>query len=79
MDKDDLFGKHLQRKNSSGTWRSKAYCLKLSESFTGLQYIVENNKLNIKYHIAYDDAGKVGIGLCSEIDGRLNWYIDKSL
>lgn len=55
----------------------KASYSKLSESFTELRDIVENNNLIIEYHIAYDDAGKVGIGLCSEIDGKLNWYIDK--
>jgi hypothetical protein len=26
--------------------------------------------------MAYDDSGKAGIELCSEIEGKVNWYID---
>ncbi len=48
----------------------------LSNSFPELKDIVEANDLTIEYHMAYDDYGKVGIGLCSEIEGTLNWYID---
>jgi hypothetical protein len=47
----------------------------LSRSFQELNDIIKGNELSIEYHIAYDDAGKTGIGLCSEIDGILNWYI----
>jgi len=28
------------------------------------------------YHISYDDSAKAGIGLCSDIEGKLHWYID---
>lgn len=48
----------------------------LSKSFTELTDIVKGNDLTIEYHMAYDDSGKTGIGLCSEIEGKLNWYID---
>jgi hypothetical protein len=48
----------------------------LSKSFNELNDIVKNNCLIIEYHMAYDDYGKAGIGLCSEIEGKLNWYID---
>jgi hypothetical protein len=48
----------------------------LSMSFNELNDIVTNNNLTIEYHVAYDEAGKIGIGLCSEIDGKLNWYIN---
>lgn len=48
----------------------------LTKSFHELKDIVDNNNLTVEYHMAYDDAGKVGIGLCSEIKGKLNWYID---
>jgi hypothetical protein len=47
----------------------------LSESFPELNEIVRANNLIIEYHMAYDDSGKTGIGLCSEIDGKLNWYM----
>jgi len=48
----------------------------LSKKFPDLYDIVNGNDLIIEYHMAYDDSGKAGIGLCSEIEGRLNWYID---
>ena len=47
-----------------------------SKSFPELNDIVRGNDLTIEYHIAYDDSGKTGIGLCSEIEGNLNWYIN---
>jgi hypothetical protein len=47
----------------------------LSKSFDELNVIVKSNNLTIEYHMAYDDAGKVGIGLCSEFEGKINWYI----
>ncbi|NJO24598.1 MAG: hypothetical protein HC867_00675 [Bacteroidia bacterium] len=47
----------------------------LSKSFNELNDIVKGNNLTIEYHMAYDDAGKVGIGLCSELEGKINWYI----
>jgi hypothetical protein len=48
----------------------------LLKKFPELNDIVKGNGLTIEYHMAYDDSGKAGIGLCSEIEGRLNWYID---
>ena len=54
----------------------KTLYFELSASFDELNDIVKNNDLTIEYHMVYDDAGKCGIGLCSEIDGKLNWYID---
>ena len=48
----------------------------LSKSFPELIDIVINNNLTIEYHMSYDDGGKAGIGICSEIEGELNWYID---
>jgi hypothetical protein len=48
----------------------------LLKSYNELNVIVKNNSLIIEYHMAYDDYGKAGIGLCSEIEGKLNWYID---
>jgi hypothetical protein len=47
----------------------------LSESFPDLATLIESNNLTIEYHMQYDDNGKAGIGLCSEIDGQINWYI----
>ncbi|MEN3323445.1 hypothetical protein VP395_06875 [Mariniflexile soesokkakense] len=49
---------------------------KLTESFDEINSIVKTNNLTIEYHMEYDDSGKAGIGLCSEIDGELNWYIN---
>ena len=48
----------------------------LSNSFPELNDMVKGNDLTIEYHMAYDDAGKAGIGICSEIAGHINWYID---
>jgi hypothetical protein len=48
----------------------------LSKTYNEINDFVRINNLTIEFHIAYDDAGKVGIGLCSEICGKLNWYID---
>jgi len=48
----------------------------LTKSFKELNDIVTNNRLSIEYHIAYDDAGKCGIDLCSEINEKLEWYIE---
>lgn len=47
-----------------------------SKSFTELNDLVKLNNLTIEYHMAYDDSGKVGIALCSEIGGITNWYIE---
>lgn len=47
----------------------------LTETFRDLTTIIEKNDLIVEYHMAYDDAGKAGIGLCSELNGELNWYI----
>jgi hypothetical protein len=48
----------------------------LAKTFPELSDIVKGNDLTIEYHIAYDDSGKAGIGLCSEIEGKINWYIN---
>lgn len=47
----------------------------LLKKFPELNNIVKGNGLIIEYHICYEDSGKGGIGLCSEIEGILNWYI----
>lgn len=47
----------------------------LIETFADLNTIIERNNLVVEFHIAYDDAGKVGIGLCSELNEKLNWYL----
>jgi hypothetical protein len=53
----------------------KSSFLNLSKSFKELTDIVMINNLIIEYHMAYDDSGKAGIGLCSEINGKIYWYI----
>ena len=50
--------------------------IELIDTYNELKSIIKANKLNIEYHMAYNDAGKAGIGLCSEIDGIINWYIE---
>ena len=47
----------------------------LRESFSELDDIIKLNNLTVEFHMAYNDYGKVGIGLCSEIEGEINWYI----
>ena len=47
----------------------------ISKKFPEFNDIIKGNDLIIEYHMAYDGSGKVGIGLCSKIEGKLNWYI----
>ena len=49
--------------------------LNLLKSYNDLNQIIKTLNLVIEYHMAYDDSGKGGIGLGSEIEGELNWYI----
>lgn len=48
---------------------------KLSDAFPDLTTIINSNSLNIEFHMQFDDNGKAGVGLCSEVGGQLNWYI----
>ena len=48
---------------------------KLADSFPDLVTIIKSNDLTIEFHMQFDDNGKAGVGLCSEIDGQINWYI----
>lgn len=63
--------KSLQEMNSL-----KASYTELSSLYKELNDIVETNNLLIEYHVSYDDGGKIQIGLCSEIEGKIYWYID---
>ena len=47
----------------------------LSESLPDLVTLFDSNNLTIEFPMQFDDNGKAGIGLCSEIDGQINWYI----
>ncbi|MCF8296695.1 MAG: hypothetical protein K9J13_04045 [Saprospiraceae bacterium] len=47
----------------------------LTKTYEDMNSIITGNNLIVEFHMAYDDAGKVGIGLCSEIYGKLNWYL----
>jgi hypothetical protein len=47
----------------------------LSNSVPDLVTLIESNNLAIEFHMQFDDNGKAGIGLCSEIEGQINWYI----
>lgn len=47
----------------------------LSESVPDLLTLIDSNNLTIEFHMHFDDNGKAGIGLCSEIGGQINWYI----
>ena len=53
----------------------KTNYLDLARTYDELNDIVDRNDLTIEFHIAYDDAGKGSVGLCSEINGIINWYI----
>ena len=48
----------------------------LSKSFTELNDIIKGNDLTLEYQMVYDDSGKAGIRLCSEIEGKVNWYLE---
>jgi len=48
----------------------------LRNSFKELEDIIIYNDLKVEFHMAYDDSGKCAIGICSEINGKINWYID---
>jgi len=48
---------------------------KFMKEFPELTDIISMNRLSVEFHFCYDDYGKAGIGICSEIDGTINWYI----
>jgi hypothetical protein len=48
----------------------------LSRAFPEFNEILKRKGLLIEYRIAYDDSGKAGIWICSEIEGLINWFID---
>ena len=54
----------------------KASYAELTKSFVELTDTVRNNSLKIEFHMAFDDSGKSGIGLCNEIEGAINWHIE---
>lgn len=54
---------------------AKSFYLELCESFQELKEIVTANNLMVEYHVAYNDMGKAGVGVCSEIDGTIDYYI----
>ncbi|MFD2725475.1 hypothetical protein [Hyunsoonleella rubra] len=47
----------------------------LTKTHNDLMSVIRDNNLMVEYHLNYDDSGKAGIGLCSEINGELNWYL----
>ena len=47
----------------------------LTSLFGELTDIIRENRLTVEFHMKFDDSGKAGVGICSEIDGTLNWYI----
>lgn len=49
----------------------------LRDSYNELNDLIKLNDLTVEYHVAYNDSGKAGIGLCSEINGVVNWYLDE--
>ncbi|MCB9055868.1 MAG: hypothetical protein H6549_08365 [Chitinophagales bacterium] len=53
----------------------KDHYKKLADSFPDLVALINSNNLNIEFHLQFDDNGKASIGLCSEINGQINWYI----
>lgn len=53
----------------------KADFQQLTDLFPELEDIKNRNNLEVEYHMAYDDQGKVAIGLCSEMNGGVQWYI----
>jgi NAD-dependent SIR2 family protein deacetylase len=47
----------------------------LTQNYDDLNTIIDMNHLTVEFHMTFDDSGKVGIGLCSELKGELNWYL----
>ena len=47
----------------------------LCEDFHELEDLVKRRNQAIEFHMAYDDAGKTSISLCSEINEKVQWYI----
>jgi hypothetical protein len=46
----------------------------LLQQFAELRSLIELNNLKVEFHIDWNE-GKNGIGICSEIDGIINWYL----
>ncbi len=70
---------HFENINKSSVLREleelKLSFTDLTKNYDDLNTIIKMNDLAIEFHMAYDDAEKVGIGLCSELNGDLNWYL----
>jgi hypothetical protein len=47
----------------------------LNDAYEDLKLIIKANDMVVEYHMQFNDSGKAGIGLCSEINGKLNWYL----
>jgi hypothetical protein len=71
--------RHFENINKSSVQREleelKEAFTDLTKTYCDLNTIIKKNNLAVEFHLAYDDAGKVGIGLCSELNGELKWYL----
>lgn len=52
----------------------KEYFIFLKSQFEELQNLISLNNLMTEYHITFPD-GKNTIGICSEINNEVNWYL----
>ena len=52
----------------------KEYFISLKSQFEELQNLISLNNLTTEYHITFPD-GKNAIGICSEINNEVNWYL----
>jgi hypothetical protein len=72
-----IYFENLSRDNIVNELKElKQSFFELRSSFKELDDMILANDLKIEFHMAYDDSGKCGIGICSEINGEINWYID---
>ncbi|MGL2964769.1 hypothetical protein ACSVH2_13185 [Flavobacterium sp. RSB2_4_14] len=52
----------------------KQYFMSLKSQFEEFDSLISLNNLTTEYHITFNE-GKNAIGICSEINGELNWYL----
>lgn len=72
---DTIYFENITKEHSIDELQKlKKMFLELQEESNALNAIVEANILKIEYHVSYD-TGKGAIGICSEIDNVVHWYV----
>lgn len=70
-----VFFENISQENiESELVQLKKNFIALAEEYRAIELL--RNELEVEYHISYD-SGKAGVGICSEINNEVIWYIEK--